>query len=86
MILGTYNLLEVVRISDIAYILSDGDNEIFLHKKEATHDYVAGEKVTVFLYVDNEGRPTATTKKPFVTVDSEAFLEVVAINTNTECF
>jgi len=78
--LGTYNELEIVRISDIAYILSDGDNEIFLHKKEALKDYVAGDKITVFIYVDNENRPTASTKRPFVTIDSAAFLEVVLVN------
>ncbi len=78
--LGTYNMLEVVRISDIAYILSDGENEIFLHKKEALRDYVAGDKINVFIYVDNVGRPTASTKQPLITIDSAAFLEVVSIN------
>ncbi len=78
--LGTYNELEVVRISDIAYILTDGDNEIFLHKKEALKEYVAGDRINVFIYVDNEGRPTASTKHPFVSIDSAAFLEVVQVN------
>jgi predicted RNA-binding protein (virulence factor B family) len=78
--LGTYNELEVVRISDIAYILSDGDNEIFLHKKEALREYVAGDVINVFIYVDNLNRPTASTKHPFVTIDSSGFLEVVEIN------
>lgn len=78
--IGTFNDLEVIRISDIAYILSDGENEIFLHKKEALKDYVAGDKITVFIYVDNQGRPTASTKHPFITIDSSAFLEVVSVN------
>lgn len=80
MIIGSYNDLEVVRVSDIAYILSDGENEIFLHKKEALKDYVAGDKINVFIYVDNQSRPTASTKHPFITVDSSAFLEVVSVN------
>lgn len=78
--IGTYNDLEVVRISDIAYILSDGENEIFLHKKEALREYIAGERINVFIYVDNVNRPTATTKHPIITIDSSAFLEVCEIN------
>lgn len=80
MILGDYNVLKVLRESDIAYQLSDGHEEIFLHKKEALAPYQPGEEVEVFIYVDNQGRPTASTKKPFVTIHSFAFLNVVSVN------
>ncbi len=80
MILGNYNLLEVVRESDIAYVLTDGTTEIFLHKKEALEPYLPGDKINVFLYVDNQGRPTASTKEPFVTTTKSGFLDVVEIS------
>lgn len=80
MMLGTYNQLKVVRESDIAYILTDDFEEIFLHKKEAEHPYLPGEMVEVFIYVDNLGRPTASTKEAFVTIDKPAFLSVVSVN------
>ncbi len=80
MILGDYNLLTVVRESDIAYILTDGTEEIFLHKKEAEKAYEPGEVIKVFIYVDNLGRPTASTKEPLITIEHPGFLSVVSVN------
>jgi len=78
MIVGDLNELTVKRISDIAYILTDGgDDEIFLHKKEAEKNYNVGDKVTVFLYLDSKKRLAASTAKPLITVSSPAFLQVV---------
>ncbi|HRY77993.1 MAG TPA: S1 RNA-binding domain-containing protein, partial [Candidatus Izemoplasmatales bacterium] len=60
--LGDFNTLTVLRETDIAYQLTDGENEFFLHKKEALRNYLKGEVIEVFLYVDNQGRPTASTR------------------------
>lgn len=76
--LGTYVTLKVLRESDISYLLTDGTNEVFLHKKEALKPYVKDDEVRVFLYSDNEGRMTASTKEAFVTKTTAAFLDVVA--------
>ncbi|MFH0992895.1 MAG: S1-like domain-containing RNA-binding protein [bacterium] len=78
--LGTFNRLTVLRETDISYLLTDGENEVFLHKKEAEREYHDGERLTVFVYTDNLGRPTASTKTPMVTTTTAAFLEVVSIN------
>lgn len=78
--LGDFNTLKVLRESDIAYLLTDGENEYFLHKKEALRNYLKDEVLNVFMYVDNQGRPTASTKIPLVTVNTAAFLEVVSVN------
>ena len=78
--LGDFNTLTVLRETDIAYQLTDGENEFFLHKKEALRNYLKGEVIEVFLYVDNQGRPTASTRVPLITVNSAAFLEVVSVN------
>lgn len=77
--IGEYNQLKVVRESDIAYLLTDGIEEIFLHKKEALQAYQPGEEITVFIYVDNQGRPTASTKEALVSIQKGAFLPVVEI-------
>jgi hypothetical protein len=78
--LGDFNKLSVVRETDIAYLLTDGEYEYFLHKKEALRNYIKDEDIEVFLYVDNLGRPTASTKTPLITVHTAAFLEVVSVN------
>ena len=84
--LGDYNTLKVLRESDIAYLLTDGENEYFLHKKEALRNYIKDEVLNVFMYVDNQGRPTASTKIPLITVNSAAFLEVVSVNPDLGVF
>jgi uncharacterized protein len=86
MILGEFNELIVKRETDISYILTDGDLEIFLHKKEAERPYEDGEKIEVFLYDDNQGRITASTKKPLLELDEAALLEVVSFNYNYGVF
>lgn len=78
--IGCFNQLTVMRETDISYILTDGKEEVFLHKKEALKAYETGEIISVFLYVDNRGRTTASTKIPFIALDEAAFLKVVSVN------
>jgi len=84
--LGKINHLEVKREADISYILTDGLVEIFLHKKEAEKPYAIGEEIDVFLYDDNQGRLTASTKPPSIMLDQVALLEVVSTNYNYGAF
>lgn len=84
--LGDFNTLKVVRETDIAFLLTDGENEYFLHKKEALRTYIKDEMLNVFIYVDNQGRPTASTKVPSITINSAAFLEVVSVNPDLGVF
>jgi len=78
--IGQYNHLSVLRETPIAFLLTDGSEEIFLHKKEAERSYLPSETIDVFVYVDNLGRKTASTKRPFITIDQAAFLEVKSSN------
>jgi len=64
--MGDYNKLEVIREADFSYILSNGEIEVFLHKKQTTADLTVGDEVVVFLYFDNQKRITATMRKPYV--------------------
>lgn len=79
MIIGDYNTLTVKRISDLAFILTDGNEEIFLHKKEAERIYEIGEEISVFIYLDSKRRIAATTAKPLITASKPAFLRVVEV-------
>jgi predicted RNA-binding protein (virulence factor B family) len=84
--LGKINRLEIKREADISYILTDGVQEIFLHKKEAERPYQIGEEIDVFLYDDNLSRVTASTKPPSITKDEVACLEVVSSDYNYGAF
>jgi hypothetical protein len=77
--IGKFNTLKVLRETDIAYLLTDGEEEVFLHKKEAKKPYLDNEEIDVFLYVDNQGRPTASTQEPLIQLGEVKLLEVVEI-------
>lgn len=78
--LGDYNLLKVIREADFSYILSDGETEVFLHKKQTTKELEIDEEIEVFLYFDNQKRVTATMNQPLVDKNAPNFLEVVDVN------
>ena len=80
MLIGKKNTLKVLRETDIAYQLTDGEIEVFLHKKEAQRPYLDNEEIEVFLYTDNQGRITASTKDPLITLGEVKMLEVVSVN------
>lgn len=84
---GKVNRLSVNRMTDIGYMLEDGQEEVFLHFNESDHrNLTPGQQVDAFLYYDQKGRLAATLKTPIITVDSQAFLEVTDVITNLGVF
>ena len=84
--MGKYNNLTVLRESDLAYILTDGRDEIFLHKRQAHGSLEPDMEVEVFLYYDNQKRITATMNRPTVDTKNAAFLKVVGVNAHLGVF
>lgn len=78
--IGKYNTLEVVKYTPIGFYLGDGSEEILLPKRYVPEKAKIGDKLKVFVYLDSENRPIATTLNPFATVDEFAFLRVKEIN------
>ena len=77
---GNINKLEVIKITDIAYTLSDGINEVFLHFNQSLRELNVGEVVDAFLYYDQKKRLCATLETPIITSTKYDFVEVVGIN------
>ena len=72
----TYEL-EVIKAVDFGFYLEAEDQgEILLPRKHAPHDLAEGDFVEVFLYLDSEDRPIATTQKPKACVGEFAYLRV----------
>ncbi len=66
--LGTYNTLRILRETDPGLYLGDEDgNEVLLPHKYKPEQYEVGDEIVVFVYLDNEERPIATTLKPVMT-------------------
>ena len=80
--IGKTYQLDVVKAVEFGFYL-DAENlgEVLLPLKYAPSDLVEGDSIEVFLYLDSEDRPVATTQKPKAQVGEFAYLKVVA---NTE--
>ena len=78
--------LDVVKAVDFGFYLDAEElGEILLPSKFAPKDLVEGDYLEVFLYLDSEDRPVATTQIPKIRVGEFAYLEVVA-NTSVGSF
>ncbi|MBQ2002766.1 MAG: GntR family transcriptional regulator [Bacteroidaceae bacterium] len=79
--LGKRNDMVVARKVDFGVYLDGGDiGDVLLPKRYIPEGCEVGDTVNVFLYLDNEERLVATTKKSMVEVNHFAFLEVKWIN------
>ncbi len=74
--IGKYNELEVVRKISIGMYLTDGNEEILLPTKFIPSEARIGAKIEVFVFIDNEGRPIATTEEPYAVVGDFTVLTV----------
>ncbi|TCN27914.1 CvfB family protein [Mesobacillus foraminis] len=83
---GRMATLKVARISDFGYFLTDGEEDVLLHKNDTDREFEEGDEVSVFLYVDSRGRLSATTTTPAVTVGEYSWVPVVNVNPGTGVF
>lgn len=79
--LGDYNTLSVVKEVDFGLYLDGGrDGEILMPKKYVPEGAKPGDKLKVFIYLDSEERPVATTETPLAKVGDFAWLKVSWVN------
>ena len=65
--LGQVNTLEILRESEHGiYLVDDEDNQVLLPNRYVPESFKIWEKLEVFVYLDNEGRPIAVTDMPFI--------------------
>ncbi len=77
---GKYYSLEVVKSVHFGFYLDAANlGEVLLPGKYAADDLAIGDFIDVFLYLDSEDRPVATTETPFAKVGEFAYLRVMAI-------
>ena len=79
--LGNYNTLRIVKRVDFGLYLDGGDEgEILLPKRYVTPQMNIGDDLDVFIYLDQDERPVATTEPPLAKVGEFAWLEVAWTN------
>lgn len=79
--LGKFNRLEVVKEVEFGMYLDGGEEgEILLPLRYVSEECKVGDKLNVFIYLDNEERLVTTTLTPLVQVGQFACLEVAWVN------
>ncbi len=79
--LGDYNKLTVVKEVDFGMYLDGGDEgEILLPTRYVPEGCKPGDELDVFIYLDQDERPVATTLTPLAKVGDFAYLEVSWVN------
>ena len=79
--LGDYSTLRIVKKVDFGLYLDDGEEgEILLPQRYVTSDMHIGDELEVFIYLDQDERPVATTEHPYAKVGEFACLEVAWVN------
>lgn len=76
----TYTLKAVKKLDFGVYLDAEELYEVLLPKKYVPRDLKIGDEIEVFLYLDSEDRPVATTLKPNAQLGEFAYLNVVDIN------
>lgn len=78
--IGQYNDLIVKSKTMIGIYLTDGKDDVLLPKKYIDQMPEEGDEMRVFVYLDNDNRPIATTLEPTAQVGDYAFLQVKEVN------
>lgn len=79
--IGKQNSLRVIKEVDFGvYLDGEKEGEILMPIRYVPKDCKVGDYVDVFLYLDSEDRPIATTEKPYAQVGEFAMLRVISVN------
>ncbi len=80
-LLGRHARLPIARFAAAGAFLAvpDGDDTLLLPDREVPADAKVGDAVAVFVCLDSEERPIATTRTPLLALGEVAFLEVTAV-------
>nr|WP_294937297.1 S1-like domain-containing RNA-binding protein [uncultured Flavobacterium sp.] len=80
--IGKYNTLTILRDTKVGLFLGnptedpEGVHDILLPNKYVPREFEIGDEMTVFVYLDHEERPVATTLEPYIFLNEFALLRV----------
>jgi uncharacterized protein len=84
--IGKYNRLTILRDTKVGLFLgnpnadADGNDGILLPNKYVPEVFEIGDELSVFVYLDHEERPVATTLEPYILLNEFALLRVNYVN------
>ena len=80
--IGKYNTLTILRDTKVGLFLGnpekdpEGIHDVLLPNKYVPNEFEIGEELIVFVYLDHEERPVATTLVPYILLNEFALLRV----------
>jgi len=74
--IGQFNTLTIDRDTQVGLFLTNGKEDVLLPNKYVPKVFEIGEEITVFVYLDHEERPVATTLVPYIFLNEFALLRV----------
>lgn len=76
--IGKYNTLKILRDTKVGLFLGNGNEaeDLLLPNKYVPKKFEIGDEITVFVYLDHEERPVATTLAPYILLNEFALLRV----------
>lgn len=78
--IGKYNTLRIDRDTQVGLFLTDGSEDVLLPNKYVPKVFEIGDEIAVFVYLDHEQRPVATTLEPYILLNEFALLRVSYVN------
>ena len=79
--IGQVNTLEILRETDHGiYLVDEENNEVLLPNRYVPETFKIWDKLDVFVYLDNEERPVATTDMPYIKLGEFALLRCSQVN------
>lgn len=85
--LGQYDVLTILRVAPPgAYLDAGALGEVLLPQSYLSEDMEPGKTVEVFLYLDSEDRPVATTERPHLVGGEFGVLRVTSVNRRIGAF
>src|SRR5690554_7596231 len=78
--IGTFHTLKIARSTNVGLFLTDGTHDVLLPNKYVPKNYELDDELEVFVYLDHEERPVATSLEPKIYLNEFALLKVNYIN------
>ena len=80
--IGQHNTLTILRDTKVGLFLGNGNevDDVLLPNKYVPKVFEIGEEISVFVYLDHEERPVATTLVPYIFLNEFALLRVNYFN------
>jgi len=79
--IGEYHLMKIERDTEPGLFLrNEAGDEVLLPNKYKPASFDIGDEIKVFVYLDHQERPVATTLTPYVKLDEFAYLKCVELS------